>query len=82
MSKHQNLINPSEQCNYKAKTKDNLKIHHQSLHIGEDHSCQECGQQFTHEGTLNRHKKSIHEGLQYHNIIANNVIIKHLGKIV
>ena len=59
----------------KATNKDNLSKH-QSEHLGEGHSFQESGQWVTNEDSLIGHKKSIHKS-----IIANDVTMKHLGKI-
>ena len=45
MSRHPIMIYPSEQVDYKTSAEDSLEKHHQSVHVANNHICQEFGQQ-------------------------------------
>ena len=74
------MIYPCEQFDYKTTVEDALKKHHQSVHVGNNHSRQECV--FSNLHTRAPLIDIISQYMKVNNIIVNNVTLKHLGKIV
>ena len=52
-------------CQYKAKTKQHLKIHTQASHEGERFSCNLCSYKATRIANLSSHKKCRHSGMVF-----------------
>ena len=54
-----------EHCEYRAKTKEHLKIHTQGVHEGIRFPCNLCSYKATRIANLSSHKKHRHEGANY-----------------
>ena len=54
-----------QHCDYKAKRKQNLVTHLQSIHEGVKYSCHQCGWKAKHLPSLYVHIQSIHHGVKY-----------------
>ena len=44
---------------------DTFIVHIQSAHEGVKYACDQCGKQFTEDGSLTKHNQSVHEGVMY-----------------
>ena len=63
--KTMNMEFACDQCEYEAKTKGMLKIHHISLHQDLKYFCNPCGYQTSRKGNLTTHQQSVHEEKKY-----------------
>ena len=54
-----------KQCNKDFSTKQSLKRHTFSVHLGQKHTCEQCSKCFTTQSSLSIHIKHIHGGKKF-----------------
>ena len=60
-----NLSYPCDQCEYQAKSQNNLLKHVEAVHDGVKYLCDQCDHKSTQRVNLQRHIQSVHEGIKH-----------------
>ena len=60
MDIHQKIKHPCNQCDFKAASKKNLRVHIQNIHEGIKHPCNYCDYQATQSSNMSLHMKKKH----------------------
>ena len=64
-AKHAGVKYPCPECNYRATSTSNLKLHTDAKHAGVKYPCNKCDYQATQQASLKTHFDSKHAGVRY-----------------